>query len=73
MEEELKGKVSIQYLFMNEKYCDEGVASEKLTDELDDLCSKFTYDAVILGDEAAFDYAIENRDKYFPDISLIYE
>lgn len=69
----MKGIASIQYLFMNEKYISDDEASKQLSVELDKLTAEFSYDAVILGDDAAFDYAIENRDKYFRGIPLIYE
>jgi signal transduction histidine kinase/CheY-like chemotaxis protein len=69
----LKGKYTIQYLFMNEKYVNDEQASGQLSDELDEMTSEFKYSAVILGDDAAFDYAIRNRNKYFKNIPLIYE
>jgi len=71
--EKLSGTASVQYLFMNEKYVGDEEASAHLSDELDSMTSEFTYSAVILGDDAAFDYAIRNRDKYFQNIPLIYE
>jgi len=71
--EKLRGIASIQYLFMNEKYIPDEEASAHLTAELDSMTSEFKYSAVILGDDAAFDFAIHNRDKYFKDIPLIYE
>jgi signal transduction histidine kinase/BarA-like signal transduction histidine kinase len=69
----LSGVASVQYLFMNEKYISDEEASAQLSAELDVMTSEFKYDAVILGDDAAFDFAIRNRDKYFKDIPLIYE
>lgn len=69
----LKGVAAVQYLFMNEKYMGDGVAEDNLSAQLDDLCSRFKYDAVILGDDGAFDYAIKNRQKYFDGVPLIYE
>jgi len=71
--EELKGAASIQYLFMNEKYVSDEAASAQLAVELDSLTAEFSYSAVILGDDAAFDFAIRNRDRYFKNIPLIYE
>lgn len=64
---------SIQYLFMNEKYISDEEASAHLSAELDVMTSEFKYSAVILGDDAAFDFAIQNRDKYFRNTPLIYE
>ena len=69
----LKQTVSIQYLFMNEKYVDHAIAEKKLTEEIDLLTKGYKYDVVILGDDAAFDYAIVHRGKYFLGIPLIYE
>jgi len=71
--ERLSGIASVQYLFMNEKYINDMDAGAQLSTELDSLTSEFQYDAVILGDDAAFDFAIQNRDKYFQNIPLIYE
>jgi len=71
--ERLSGTASVQYLFMNEKYISDEEASAHLSAELDAMTAEFTYSAVILGDDAAFDFAIRNRDKYFGNIPLIYE
>jgi signal transduction histidine kinase/BarA-like signal transduction histidine kinase len=71
--DKLKGVASIQYLFMNEKYISDEEASAELSAELDSMTTEFKYSAVILGDDAAFDFAIRNRDKYFKDIPLVYE
>jgi signal transduction histidine kinase/BarA-like signal transduction histidine kinase len=71
--ERLKDVASVQYLFMNEKYVSDEEASAHLSAELDSMTAEFKYSAVILGDDAAFDFAIKNRDKYFKDIPLIYE
>ncbi len=73
VESALKDTASIQYLFMNEKYVDYKVAEQKLTEELDLLSRGYKYDVVILGDDAAFDFAIKNREKYFQGIPLIFE
>ena len=64
---------TIHYIFMNEKYISDEDASKQLSTTLDILTSEFKYDAIILGDDAAFDYAINNRKKYFDNIPLIYE
>lgn len=69
----LKGHATIHYLFMNEKYESDALASALLAAQLDYLTSTYHYDAVILGDDAAFDFAIANRATYFPDTPLIYE
>ena len=73
VEERLRGTASIQYLFMNEKYISDEEASAHLAAELDTMTSEFKYSAVILGDDAAFDFAIRSRDRYFKDTPLIYE
>lgn len=69
----LNGVASVQYLFMNEKYVSDETACANTVAELDAMTSEFRYDAVILGDDAAFDFAIRYRDRYFRDIPLIYE
>jgi len=69
----LKEKNAIHYLFMNEKYVDEATAEQALNAELADLTAKTRYDVVILGDDAAFDFAIQHREQYFQDIPLVYE
>ena len=69
----LRQTASIQYLFMNEKYVDHALAQRKLIEELNILVQGYKYDVVILGDDAAFDFAIAYRDKYFKNIPLIYE
>jgi signal transduction histidine kinase/CheY-like chemotaxis protein len=71
--ERLGSTASIQYLFMNEKYIGDEEAEKHLSEELDALTSEFRYSAVILGDDAAFDFAVQNRDRYFRNIPLIYE
>lgn len=75
--QEVSGKLgsifSIQYLFMNEKYIGDEEASKHLSAELDSMTAEFHFSAVILGDDAAFDFAIRNRDRYFSNIPLIYE
>lgn len=69
----LKGHATIHYLYMNEKYETDEFASAQLSTQLDNLTATYHYDAVILGDDAAFDYAIKNREKYFSGIPLVYE
>ena len=68
-----KQTASVQYLFMNEKYVDNKLAEEKLTKELEILTKGYHYDVVVLGDDAAFDYAIANRKRFFAGLPLIYE
>jgi signal transduction histidine kinase/CheY-like chemotaxis protein/ABC-type uncharacterized transport system substrate-binding protein len=67
-----KQTASVQYLFMNEKYVDDNLAEEKLTKELEILTKGYQYDVVVVGDDAAFDYAIANRKRFFSGIPLIY-
>ncbi len=69
----LNGKAAIQYLFMNEKYVDDDFASAQLEQNLEYLTQKYHYDAVILGDDAAFDFSIKNRERFFAGIPLIFE
>ena len=69
----LKSDNTIHYLFMNEKYVDAATAEQKLSAELTDLLARTHYDIVILGDDAAFDFAIQHRDQYFRGIPLVYE
>lgn len=71
--QKLKGHATIQYLSMNEKYEDDVFASSHLTEELDYLTSRNHYDVVLVGDDAAFDYLIAHRDKYFADTPVIFE
>jgi hypothetical protein len=71
--EKLSGAASIQYLFMNEKYVSDDEASARLREELDSMTAEFHYSAVILGDDAALDFAVRYRDTYFKNIPLIYE
>ncbi len=73
IERAFKQTASVQYLFMNEKYVDSKVAEQRLSVELDHLSPGFKYDVVILGDDAAFDYAMAHRDRYFKGIPLVYE
>ena len=69
----LNGVASVQYLFMDEKHVDDAFATQQLEFELDVLTAEYHYDAVILGDDAAFDFAISHRDRYFSGVPLIYE
>lgn len=71
--EKLSGAASIQYLFMNEKYTSDDEASARLREELNSMTAEFHYSAVILGDDAALDFAVRYRDTYFKNIPLIYE
>jgi signal transduction histidine kinase/ABC-type uncharacterized transport system substrate-binding protein/AmiR/NasT family two-component response regulator len=70
---ELKGIASIHYLFMNTKYIKTDLAEKLLMQQLDRQMKEFNYDAVILGDDTAFDFAMRYRKKYFPKIPIIFE
>ena len=71
--EGLKGVAAIHYLFMNTKYIDIKLAEQLLMAQLDVQMKEFSYDAVILGDDTAFDFAMRYRDKYFARMPIIFE
>jgi signal transduction histidine kinase/ABC-type uncharacterized transport system substrate-binding protein/BarA-like signal transduction histidine kinase len=73
VKKELAGVASIHYLFMNTKYISVKMAEQLLAAQLDVQMKEFRYDAVILGDDTAFDFAMRYRRKYFRDIPIIFE
>jgi len=73
VKEELAGVASIHYLFMNTKYISVKLAEQLLEAQLDVQMKEFHYDAVILGDDTAFDFAMRNRRKYFQNMPIIFE
>ena len=73
VEKELKGVATINYLFMNTKYIKTDIAEKLLMQQLDIQMKEFDYDAVILGDDTAYDFAMRYRKKYFHAIPIIFE
>ena len=71
--QELRGVAAVHYLFMNTKYVDVGVAERLLMEQLDQQMQEFRYDAVIVGDDTAFDFAMRYRHKYFSNVPIIFE
>lgn len=74
IQEVLEGSVELNYMFMDTKVVDETIAGSNLERKLLSYYKDgITYDAVILGDDAALRFALEYRDELFADVPLVYE
>lgn len=70
----LEDSAELNYMFMDTKVVDEDIAGSNLERKLLSYYKDgVTYDAVILGDDAALRFALEYRDELFTDTPLVYE
>ena len=69
----LKDECYIEVLFMNTKTIDTATSEAQTATQLDTLLSGGeSFDAVILGDDAAVDFAMSQRERYFKGTPLIF-
>ncbi|MEG2643499.1 MAG: hypothetical protein RSA71_13565, partial [Eubacterium sp.] len=69
----LKDECYIEVLFMNTKTIDIATSEAQTAMQLDTLLSGGeSFDAVILGDDAAVDFAMSRRERYFKGTPLIF-
>ena len=73
VEKEIRDIAIINYVFMDAKYVSPELAEEQLKPQLKNLMSKNHYDLVILGDDAALDFALKYQQTYFAGIPIIFE
>ncbi len=74
LSESLKNSADIQYLFMNTKNISTDIAEKLLYDNLENqFSSGIKYDVVILGDDAALDFAVKYQDTFFKNTPLVFE
>lgn len=66
-------KAGIHYMFMDTKNVSTETAESVLSTELEQVMKKNKFDLVIVGDDAAFNYVLKNRNSYFSDMPIIYE
>lgn len=69
----LDGEANVRYLFMDTKNVTQEMAEEYLRHYLEDIMQVTDFDVVILGDDAALDFALKYRTDFFGDIPLVFE
>ncbi|MCM1065533.1 MAG: diguanylate cyclase [Eubacterium sp.] len=74
IENGLGANTVLDFEFMNTKRLDTEESRQLLYDRLEYMFSMLEpYDVIILGDDAALQFALENRDTLFKDIPLVFE
>lgn len=72
--EGLGKEITLEYEFMDTKRVNDETSLKLFHEGLSYRMSKLEpYDAIILGDDAALQYALEHRDDLFADIPLVFE
>ncbi len=74
IQEALDHDIALEYAFMGTKTYDDETYRQQFHDRLKyQLEHVEPYDVIIVGDDAAFDFAIRNRAELFPETPLIFE
>lgn len=66
--------VQIDYKFMDTKNCTSQESSQLFYESMKQYISEVpAYDALIVGDDAAFQFALEHQEELFPDMPIAYQ
>ncbi len=74
IENAFSSDVQIDYKFMDTKNCTSKESSQLFYESMKQYISEVpSYDALIVGDDAAFQFALEHQDVLFPNIPIAYQ
>lgn len=72
LQSSLKDDVSQQFVFMDTKHIRQKEAEQNTYDRLLSLCSNTKFDAVVVGDDAALEFATKYRSVFFNEIPIVF-